>query len=48
MKNKVYPDFDTAVADVPDGITFMSPGKTKYFHMHNASATQDGWHGRNI
>ena len=26
MKNKVYPDFDTAVADVPDGITFMSPG----------------------
>jgi len=26
MKNKVYPDFDTAVADVPDGITLMSPG----------------------
>ena len=26
MKNKVYPDFDTAVADVSDGITFMSPG----------------------
>ena len=26
MKNKVYPDFDEAVADVPDGITFMSPG----------------------
>ncbi len=26
MKNKVYPDFDAAVADVPDGITFMSPG----------------------
>jgi len=26
MKNKVYPDFDAAVADVPDGITFMSAG----------------------
>jgi len=26
MKNKVYQSFDTAVADVPDGITFMSPG----------------------
>ena len=26
MKNKVYPDFDAAVADVPDGITLMSPG----------------------
>jgi 3-oxoacid CoA-transferase A subunit len=26
MKNKVYPGFDAAVADVPDGITFMSPG----------------------
>ena len=26
MKNKVYSDFDAAVADVPDGITFMSPG----------------------
>ena len=26
MKNKVYPDFDAAVADVPDSITFMSPG----------------------
>ena len=26
MKNKIYPDFDAAVADIPDGITFMSPG----------------------
>jgi 3-oxoacid CoA-transferase A subunit len=26
MKNKVYPTFDEAVADIPDGITFMSPG----------------------
>ena len=26
MKNKIYPNFDAAVADVPDGITFMSPG----------------------
>ena len=26
MKNKVYQSFDEAVADVPDGITFMSPG----------------------
>ena len=26
MKNKVYESFDAAVADVPDGITFMSPG----------------------
>ena len=26
MKNKVFPTFDQAVADVPDGITFMSPG----------------------
>ena len=26
MKNKVYPDFDAAVADIPDGITLMSPG----------------------
>ena len=26
MKNKVYQSFDAAVADVPDGITFMSPG----------------------
>jgi len=26
MKNKVYPDFDAAVADVPDGITLMSAG----------------------
>ncbi len=26
MKNKIYPTFDQAVADVPDGITFMSPG----------------------
>ena len=26
MKNKVYPDFDAAVADVPDGLTLMSPG----------------------
>lgn len=26
MKNKVYPDFDAAVADIPDGATFMSPG----------------------
>ncbi len=26
MKNKVYPSFDAAVADIPDGVTFMSPG----------------------
>jgi 3-oxoacid CoA-transferase A subunit len=26
MKNKVYQTFDEAVADIPDGITFMSPG----------------------
>ena len=26
MKNKVYPSFDEAVSDIPDGITFMSPG----------------------
>ncbi len=26
MKNKIYPSFDAAVADIPDGITFMSPG----------------------
>ncbi len=26
MKNKIYPTFEQAVADVPDGITFMSPG----------------------
>ncbi len=26
MKNKIYPDFDAAVADIPDGITFMAPG----------------------
>ncbi len=26
MKNKIYPTCDQAVADVPDGITFMSPG----------------------
>ena len=26
MRNKVYPSFDAAVADIPDGITFMSPG----------------------
>lgn len=26
MKNKVYQTFDEVVADVPDGITFMSPG----------------------
>ena len=26
MKNKVYPDFDSAVADMKDGMTFMSPG----------------------
>ena len=26
MKNKVYPDFDSAVADLQDGMTFMSPG----------------------
>ena len=26
MKNKVYQNFDEAVADIPDGITFMSPG----------------------
>lgn len=26
MKNKIYPDFDAAVADVPDGAVFMSPG----------------------
>ena len=26
MKNKVYTDFDSAVADMKDGMTFMSPG----------------------
>jgi 3-oxoacid CoA-transferase A subunit len=26
MKNKVYKNFDDAVADIPDGSTFMSPG----------------------
>ena len=26
MKNKIYTGFDAAVADIPDGITFMSPG----------------------
>ena len=26
MKNKIYTSFDAAVADIPDGITFMSPG----------------------
>ena len=26
MKNKVYPDFDSAVADMKNGMTFMSPG----------------------
>jgi 3-oxoacid CoA-transferase A subunit len=26
MKNKVSPNFDAAVADIPDGATFMSPG----------------------
>ena len=26
MKNKIYASFDDAVADIPDGITFMSPG----------------------
>ena len=26
MKNKVYADFDSAVADMKDGMTFMSPG----------------------
>ena len=26
MKNKVYASFDEAVADVPDGATFMSGG----------------------
>jgi 3-oxoacid CoA-transferase A subunit len=26
MKNKIYPSFDAAVADVPDGSVFMSPG----------------------
>jgi 3-oxoacid CoA-transferase A subunit len=26
MKNKIYASFDAAVADIPDGITFMSPG----------------------
>ena len=26
MKSKVYQSFDEVVADVPDGITFMSPG----------------------
>ena len=26
MKNKVYANFDEAVADIPDGATFMSPG----------------------
>ena len=26
MKNKVFLDFDSAVADMKDGMTFMSPG----------------------
>ena len=26
MKQKIFPSFDAAVADIPDGITFMSPG----------------------
>ena len=26
MKNKIYASFDAAVADIPDGATFMSPG----------------------
>jgi 3-oxoacid CoA-transferase A subunit len=26
MKNKIYPTFDAAVADIPDGSVFMSPG----------------------
>ena len=26
MKNKIYQTFDEAVADVPDGVVFMSPG----------------------
>ena len=26
MKNKIYPNCDAAVADIPDGVTFMSPG----------------------
>ena len=26
MKNKIYQTFDEAVADVPDGSVFMSPG----------------------
>lgn len=26
MKNKIYKNFDDAVADIPDGSTFMSPG----------------------
>jgi 3-oxoacid CoA-transferase A subunit len=26
MRNKIYPTFDEAVADIPDGITFMSAG----------------------
>jgi 3-oxoadipate CoA-transferase alpha subunit len=26
MKNKIYPTFDAAVADIPDGAVFMSPG----------------------
>jgi hypothetical protein len=26
MKNKIYPTFDEAVADIPDGSVFMSPG----------------------
>ena len=26
MKHKIFPSFDAAVADIPDGITFMSPG----------------------
>ncbi len=26
MKNKIYPNFDEAVADIPDGSVFLSPG----------------------
>ena len=26
MRNKIYPTFDAAVADIPDGAVFMSPG----------------------
>ena len=26
MKNKLYPNFDEAVADIPDGSVFLSPG----------------------